>query len=151
MLSETLAELREQAKAAGIPWRWVCERKEELLEIEARKRWAEVSARQVGWWSYVGWTSGSAPFWRHGFRARFGQRLQNAGRITRSSPATISSPNRSAATCRLYEEWSIDEIWELLLSDYMPWPPREKFYADALDDILSAVAQPCETTTSEDF
>ena len=76
MLSETLAELREQAKAAGIPWRWVCERKEELLEIETRKRWAEVSARQVGWWSYVGWTSGSAPFWRHGFQARFGQRLR---------------------------------------------------------------------------
>jgi hypothetical protein len=50
-----------------------------------------------------------------------------------------------------YIEWETAEIWDVLLSDYTPWPAREKFYADALDDILAAQSEPCVSISCEDF
>ena len=36
--------------------------------------------------------------------------------------------------------------------DYTPWPSREKFYADALDDILTAAAHSrAKRQAAEDF
>ena len=131
MLREKLAELKSEARRAGVPWSWVVDQKNELVRLEAEKRAHLVEARQAAWYSYVGRNSGSAPFWRHGFRARFGRRLQEGDHTIIPCYDEIAAAVQEQV--EQFRSFECEEIWELLLSDYEPWPPREHFYWESLE------------------
>lgn len=150
MLKDTLPEIRAEAKRLGVPWKWVCQLKDELIAAEREKREIPERIRQAAWHSYVGGDSGSASFWRHGFRARFSRLLARgsdftkipcydliAGAVMEELPGMFDGEHAGDAG-------PIETIWDFLLSDYERWPPREEFYWRALDQI--AAHQPQETT-----
>lgn len=150
MLNATIKELRETASREGIPWKWVRDLKNELVRLEEEKRAATVRARQVAWWRYVGQNSGSAPFWRHGFAARFEHRIARGADYT-IIPGYDEIAYTLRSTVGEYSEWETDDVWEFLLSDYEPQRPREVFYAEALAMIEDATPQAVTTGDGDTF
>lgn len=149
MLRETINELRAEAKQLGVPWSWVLELKEELIQLASESRAPRVEARQEAWFCYVGRKSGSAPFWRHGFQSRFGRRLAQGSDYT-IIPCYDEIADAVRQMAEEYSAWDSAEIWDFLLSDYEPWPPREHFYWEALHQIAASQQRPA-TTCTEDF
>lgn len=138
MLKDTLAEFRAEAKAAGIPWSWVCQQKAELVENELEKRDEPNAIRRSAWEMHVGPDSGSAPFWRHGFIARFGARIAKGADFT-CIPGYDTIAQQIASEFPRFDEGhagdcgGTETLWEFLLSDYIPMPPVEEFYWEAIE------------------
>jgi hypothetical protein len=132
-------EIRHEASRRGVPWDWIRDQKDRLVEIEREKRLPQVEARQAAWWSYVGRDSGSASFWRHGFKARFGRRLAVGADYT-----CVPCYDEIAAAVREqvdeYSAWSTEEIFAFLLADYQPFPARSRFWWEAWEEIEQRVA-----------
>jgi hypothetical protein len=141
MLKETLPEIRAEAKRLGIPWEWVCKLKDQMIADEREKREIPELMRRAAWHSYVGGSSGSAPFWRHGFRARFKTLLAKGSDFTKIpcydlvAAAVMEQLPGMFKGAHAGDCGPVEEIWDFLLSDYQPWPPRENFYWRALNEI----------------
>lgn len=151
MLADTITEVRREAKRLGIAWRELVAAKNHLIAVEREIRELTDGVRQYAWRRHVGGQSGSAPFWRHGFVARFGHRLARGADFTCIPGYDLIADSVG----REYPQFGGDTagdvsgtevLWEFLLSDYVPWPSREKFYWDALEMLQSrsTEAHPCE-------
>lgn len=96
--------------------------------LEQRDR--EEGPRKIAWGMFVGSNSGSAPFWRHGFRRRFGHRLANGADHTIIPGYDVIAQ----AVAAEYPEWKdrCDELWEFLLSPYERRLTRMDFHEQAI-------------------
>jgi hypothetical protein len=110
MASDYVTELRRDAKAHGIPWNYVRDEFDRLKAEMMETAWRDREPRIVAWHFHVGGKSGSAPFWRHGFRARFGRAWD------KGADHTIIP--------------RYDEMFELVASQFPEWEGREsEFFA----------------------
>jgi hypothetical protein len=152
-MNESIEECRAEAKAVGIPWSWVVARKCELVKCEAEKREEPNEARRAAWESachWLGWADSRRVWWRVGFQRCF-------PRITRTCECDYTSiPRYDRIAGGVFETQpeflggDVDELWDWLLnSPYEPWPPREKFYWQALNEILELQARPAEKGCAE--
>lgn len=153
MLRDTLAEIRAEAKRLGIPWVDVIAAKNSLVACEREARELTDGVREYAWHRHVGGASGSAPFWRHGFVARFGHKIARGADFTCIPgydliAASVGEAYPQFAGDTAGDVSGTESLWEFLLSDYKPWPSREKFYWDALDMLAtrSTEGQLCEAT-----
>lgn len=156
MLKDTLPEIRAEAKRLGIPWAWVLAAKDQLIRDEREHRGYRNGIRMYAWHSCVGADSGSAPFWRHGFQARFAARFARGADFTIIPGYDLIAQEVASQFPEFEGEHAGDvsgcnTLWEFLLSSYEPWPPRETFYWKAIDQLqeqraLATEEELCQTT-----
>jgi len=126
----TIDEVKQQAKAAGIAWRLVREAAAELVEREREARAHDNEVREVAWSFYT--TPGCWPFWRHGFLARLGRKVEGGDYTRIPGYDTLAA----SVACQ-FPEYAGDDgcaaLWDLLLSPFERMRPRAEFYAEALE------------------
>lgn len=155
-MNDQVAECRAAAREAGIRWSWVVARKNVLVALEREKREGPEGVRREAWrlaCYYSGWAESRADWWTVGFQRCF-------PRITRTGEADFTSiPRYDRIASAIALEWpefapehegdvgATERLFDFLLTPYQPWPPRERFYWEALEEILAtgstAEAGPC--------
>lgn len=155
MDSDTLTELKAEAKRLGVAWADVQREYANVKRIEADRRERPNAIRKTAWHAKVGSTSGSAPFWRHGFAKRYAKRLAAgadhtcvAGHdkirqsVAEEFPEFLDPPGETGR--------GTEELFDFLFSPYDRMPSREEMLREALARIEAAVEQP-ERSFDDDF
>lgn len=132
MASNSLAELRREAKVRGLSWADVRAAYREIKAQEWEKRQRPNEIRQVAW--CVATSRGCWPFWRHGFYARWGARVE------RSDYTAVPGYDLIGQTVATeFPEYGTDDgterLFEFLLSPYDRMPDRETLYQWAMDRV----------------
>lgn len=143
---DSVAELRQQAAAAGIPWQQVVERFRDYWDQLLASRAHEIDVRRQSWAYWNANRPKKWPFWRHGFRAQYGRRYCNHDvHVIRGWDCFADEMGG------IFPEWSGrgEELWEFLMSDYQRLPPRASYYEYALQNLLRERDQPAPTTSKE--
>jgi hypothetical protein len=144
---DTLRELKTEAKRLGVTWGDVLDEYAIVKSIELERRERPREIRKTAWHALVGSQSGSAPFWRHGFLARFGRQLARGAdytcvrgyddirqSVTQTFPEFLDPPGESGR--------GTEDLFEFLFSPYDPMPSREQMLREALARIEAAVDRP---------
>ena len=122
------------ARLLGVPWSVVVEQRNKLQAIEREQRVADDEARQAGWHAFVhfhGWSDSCLPLWRCGFQRQYGSMMARGGDIT-NIPRHDEIAGSVRSQCPSFTDWSTEDIWELLLSDYPPLRPVGEHYRNAV-------------------
>jgi hypothetical protein len=131
---ESVARLRSLAKAAGVSWQAVVDRYEMLREQDREKRARPNEVRQAAWWYATANSPGCAPFWRHGFVARYGRRVEQSDHTAIPGYDEIAQEVGSR-----FGEFAGDDgterLWSFLLSPYEKRPSREDLLKRALREL----------------
>lgn len=108
-------EIRAACRRSRIPFDVVKQIKEAMQEAERLSRAREFEVRQVAWRDAAG--ANCAPFWRFGFRARWGRKYDEADQTVVPRYDEIQQVVASE-----FPEYSGSDgeqkLWELLFSDY---------------------------------
>lgn len=142
MASSFVTQLKRDAKQAGINWNDVIECKNDLVSQSLYANEREQEVRKIAWHTYVGSSSGSAPFWRHGFSKRFAKKLAKGADYT-------CIPGYDEIALAVSSEWpefandddSCDgtaRLFDFLFQPYKRLPSRDELYAQAFDLVASA-------------
>jgi hypothetical protein len=123
-----LLRAKRAARALNLTWASVTRERDRLRQNQLDQRGHADEARRRAWEFWVvraGWNPATQfPFWRNGFIRLFGRKIA-AG----ADYCAIRFADETAETVRCnvpeFSEWSTDDVWEFLLSDY---PPRESVW-----------------------
>lgn len=133
----TLEAIRREARARGLRWADVADVYRELKELERAKRERANEVRRAAWEMATASTPASWPFWRHGFLARWGQRIARGSDYT-CIPAYDEIGQEIAS---LFPEYDTDDgterLFAFLLSPYDRLPATEQLYRRAMDRVES--------------
>lgn len=129
-MAVTIDEVKREAKAAGIAWAQVQGAAAELLQREREARAHANEVREAAWCSYT--SKGCWPFWRHGFLARLGHKVEGGDYTRIPGYDTLA-----ASIASRYPEYAGDEgcaaLWGFLLSPFERMKARSEIYAEALE------------------
>lgn len=127
----TVAEIKAEARENHVPWATVREIAEAMIEAERESRGYDNEVRQFAWFLVTAHTPASQPFWRHGFRSRFGRRVEKHGYEAIPRHDLIHMQVASQFP-RFDTPTGIDDLFDFLFADYVPLTPRGEVYAAAL-------------------
>lgn len=139
--------VKKAARALGVTWADITAERDRLraADIETRE-WSE-DARKAAWAYWLhrsGRAKSGEAFWRNGFQRAFAKRLAQGGDYTKirfydeiARAAVSAAPELT--------EWSLDEIWEMLLADYKPRADVGDLYETALANVLLGRQRVTET------
>jgi len=125
-------QLRREARARGLRWGDVVDAYRELKarQWEARERPNEI--RQAAWMMANGSTPGNWPFWRHGFVARWGAKVDRHDFT--AIPGYDEIGQQIAGEFPEYaHDAGTEELFEFLLGPYDRMPAAERIYQEAMD------------------
>jgi len=128
----TLAEVRREAKQRKIPWVAVQAAADQVKAAERDKREHANEVRQTAWYYATALSPGCWPFWRHGFRSRWGRRVDDHDYTCIPGYDLLGQEVASA-----FPEYSTDDgterLFDFLFSPYDKLPSAETVWRKALD------------------
>ena len=146
MADSSLAELRGDAKRAGVEWSEVASLAAELRQLDLEQREHTDGARKYAWELYLyygGWSDARRPFWRCGFDA-LRVFLDNNDRDF----ASLKAYDCIAVSVAVeYPHWEdrCDDLWDFLLNElYQPRPT----WADLCEQALAMATAPVSLPAS---
>jgi len=132
MPANIVAEVRAECNRLGIPFEVVRDCKAAIEEAERASREREWEIRQTAWSEAVG--PGSWPFWRFGFRARWGRRYDE--RDCTAIPQYDEIHQLVASRFPEFAEGDGEHrLFELLFSEYRPLTPKADLWWQALAQV----------------
>lgn len=139
--SPELLRIKRAARALNIPWARVTRERDRLRQNEVDQRGHEDEARQVAWSYWIarnGWNrAAQMPWWRNGFTRLFGKKIAaGADYLAIRFADEIAGVVRES--CPEFTEWSEGDIWDFLLSDYLPRRPVWEHYQHAILRLAAA-------------
>lgn len=132
MADPILETIRREAKAGGVPWSWVIEACRELREQARDAREHANEVRRHAWFLYNGSRPWAWPWWRIGFRSRFGKLVDDHDYKRVPGYDTL----HQELCCRFPEfgdDGGCERLWAFLMAPYDPVPRRAKLMAQALE------------------
>jgi len=126
-------EARKEARRRNLTWADVQAVYEELKAeaYEIRERPNEI--RRVAWTMYT--SAGCHSFWRHGFVARFGDRMARGADLTSIPFYDELAQQVSWEFPEYADDAGTERLWDFLLSPYDKLPSAASLYAEALDRV----------------
>lgn len=111
---------RKFCRLFGVPWATVVAERIKLQRHEDELRADDDAARKAGWsafLAYSGWSKSHTAFWRSGFQRYLGPRMARGADLT-SIRYYDEIADSVREVCPHVREWSTEDIWDLLLSEY---------------------------------
>lgn len=148
MAAPVIESLRAEAKRRGLKWSHVLAAYREVKagEIAAREHANEV--RRQAWTSHTARTPWAWPWWRIGFRSRYGRLVDTA-----DYKAIRGYDVLHAEVAATFPEFSDDDgcerLWSFLLSPYNPLPRREKLLERAIEEAERIAAREDDWSATE--
>ncbi len=122
----------------------------EVRYLEREKRAHANDVRQTAWCHYNGQRPGVWPFWRHGFAAVFGKRVERSDFT--AIPGYDSLAQEMAAIFPEYsDESGCERLWDFLLSPYEKIPPRADVVHEARRLLRDRRRQPAAEVCNDPF
>lgn len=136
---ETVAEVRGLARRLGIGWGDVQAAAKMVRAQEKQARADLDELRQTAWCCN---RPGSWPFWRHGFKSRWGKRVDDHDYTVIRGHDTLHQ--ECVASLGLFAD-DLKGFWDFLMSDYQPldpWPTVLLAAIGELEEARQSVAAP---------
>lgn len=138
MATQSVETIRTEAKRRGVPWRLVLEVCKELRAEAAAAAEHSNRVRREAWTSYTARTPWAWPFWRIGFRSRFGKRVDAAD--YKAVPGHDVLHQQIACQFPEFDgDDGCERLWAFLMAPYEPLPKREALLGRALELAAAAV------------
>jgi len=131
MAAASIEAIRTEAKAAGVPWSWVIAACRELRAQEADAREHANEVRRHAWFLHAS-AAYAQPFWRIGFRTRFG-RLVDAHDYKRIPGYDTLHRELCCRFPEFADDDGCERLWSFLMAPYDPVPRRAALMARALE------------------
>jgi len=130
MPATILNQFRREAKARGLSWAAVEAAYWEIKQAEREKRERPNEVRQAAW--SMATTPGCWSFWRHGFCARWGRKVERHDFT--AVPGYDEIGQEIASWFPEYaDDGGTERLFEFLFSPYDRMPTREEMYRKAIE------------------
>lgn len=130
MSEHILNQFRREAKARGLSWAAVQAAYGEVKLAEREKRERPNEVRQAAW--CMATTPGCWSFWRHGFCARWGRRVERHD-YTAVPGYDLIGQELASWFPEYADDDGTERLFEFLFSPYDRMPTREELYCKAID------------------
>jgi hypothetical protein len=132
-----ILRMKRAARNLGIPWREVTTERDRLRAHELTMRADDDGIRREAWIMVAG--QAAEPFWRGGFQRKYRTLLSTGGDCD-SVVGWDETCQQLRGVCPSVAEWSSEDIWELVISDYPPLADVMIHYTNALARLAMGLA-----------
>ncbi len=132
-----ILRMKRAARNLGIPWREVTTERDRLRAHELTQRADDDEIRRQAWILCAG--QSAAPFWRGGFQRKYRVLLRSGGDCD-SVRNWDETCQELRSVCPQVANWSSEDIWELVTSDYPPLADVMIHYTNALARLAMGLA-----------
>ena len=139
--------LRAEARERGLPWARVLAVYRQVKTEERAKRERPDEVRCVAWTCFTAHSPGCWPFWYHGFRKRYGDRIARGADHTCIPGYDVLAQQMAAEFPEYRTDDGTQRLWDFLLSVRDRMPSRDEMIRRAMQRLehVGDRALPVET------